>query len=59
LTNHRYSDSNVTVGSNIRRRVSELLHFKLEFTIARISTSRRASWVRGFTAGGILMRSSQ
>ena len=29
---HRYSDSNVTVGSNISRRVSELLHFKLEFT---------------------------
>jgi len=27
---HRYSDSNVTVGSNISRRVSELLHFQLE-----------------------------
>jgi hypothetical protein len=35
---HRYSDSNVTVGSNIGRRVTELLHFKLESKILEFQT---------------------
>ena len=64
---HRYSDSNVTVGSNISRRVSELLHFKLEFTndewkLLRVSKCHsafaRSFEKRLFTAPGMDLNST-